>query len=152
MTGSQLKSYVGTQEAARHLDSVNLMPQRVQALQVPLADTGAAAGDLAAIENPTGTAVVIVEAFVNLTTIATAAATVDIGVAANATTLSDDLIDGIDVNGALDVFSVGKNGGTNGRQGQRWDATEYVTASEASGDTTGLVGTLTVLYVDLAAT
>lgn len=152
MSGSQSASYVGAPAALRQLHSVNGQPQFVQAIQVPLADTGDAAGDLAAIQNPTSTACVILEAFVNLTTAASAAATVDIGVAADATTSSDTLLDGIDVNTATGVFSIGVNGGSNGKQGQPWGATQYVTASEKTGNTAGLEGTLTVLYIDLAAT
>lgn len=151
-TGSNSASFSGAPAALRRTHSVNGQPQFVQSVQVPLADTGAAAGDLAAVENPTGTACVIVEAFVNLTTVATVAATVDVGVAADAATLSDTLLDGIDVNSATGVFTVGVNGGTNGKQGRPWAATQYVTASEASGNTEGLEGTLTVLYVDLEAT
>jgi hypothetical protein len=150
-TGSQKKSYVGGPEAARHLDQVNQMGQRVQTLQVKLGATGAAAGDLAAVANPTGTKCVVVGVVVDLTTIATGAATVDIGVAANATTSADNLIDGLDTHSATGIFTNGVNPGSNGKLFKPWAASEYVTASEASGDTTGQVGKITILYIDLEA-
>lgn len=116
---------------------------------VELADTGAAAGDIAAVANPEGVPVFITRAIVYLTTAATGAATLNVGVAANATTSSDNLIDGVDANAATGAFDNLKNAGSNGKGGQLWGVTEYVTASEASGDTTGLEGYLCLEYQTL---
>lgn len=96
------------------------------------------------IANPFGQTVVIQEAVLVVTTVATGAATVDIGVAANATTGSDTLIDGKDVNAATGAFNnvIAAQAGTNGRIERTWGASEFVTLNGASGDLTGLVGYL----------
>lgn len=96
------------------------------------------------IANPFGQTVVIQEAVLVVTTAATGAATVDIGVAANATTASDTLIDGKDVNAATGAFNnvIAAQAGTNGRIERTWASGEYVTLNGASGDLTGLVGYL----------
>lgn len=106
---------------------------------VALADTGAAAGDLAAVLNPEGVDLIVTYAALNITTGSTGASTIDMGIAANATTSSDTLIDGRS-GATAGVFDNIEHAGTNGGTGVVWGASQYLTASEASGDTTGLVG------------
>lgn len=115
---------------------------------VELADTGASAGDIAAVANPEGVPVHITRAILYLTTESTGASTLNVGVAANGTTGSDNLIDGVSgaTAGAYDNL---KDGGSNGKGGQLWGASEYVTASESTGDTTGLEGYLCLEYQTL---
>jgi len=113
--------------------------------KITLADTGAAAGDLAAVLNPEGVALVIDRAVLNITTGSTGASTIDIGVAANATTSNDTLLDGMS-GATAGVYDNIENQGTNGDSAVIWAADGYVTASEASGDTTGLVGELWLKY------
>ncbi len=114
--------------------------------RIALADTGAAAGDLAAVLNPTGEAVIITRCIVNITTGSTGASTLDIGIAANGTTLNDTLVDGLS-GATAGVYDNIEHGGSNGLAVKLWGATEYLTASEASGDTTGLEGELIVQWL-----
>jgi hypothetical protein len=111
--------------------------------RIQLADTGSAAADLASVLNPTGEAVIITKCIVNLTTASTGASTIDVGIGASASTLYDNLIDGL--SGA--TAGAYADLGTNGKRAKLWPAAEYLTASEASGDTTGLVGELIVQWV-----
>lgn len=111
------------------------------------------AGGLAAIKNPFGERAIILEAILDVTTPATGAATADIGVAANATTSSDTMFDGKDIGTAAILASYIVDGvATAGNEvyPQAIGATAYVTAT-ASADPAGLVGTLQVIFVKVAA-
>lgn len=94
-----------------------------------------------------GAAAIIQRVVLDVTTKATDACTIDVGIAANGTTLSDTLIDGLDVNAAAGVFDNITDNGVNGKSRQRCGATQYVTASKASGATAGLVGNAYIEYV-----
>lgn len=86
------------------------------------------------------------------TTKSTAASTTDCGIAANATTLNDTLLDGADTGTAAALFdsSDGTDNGTNGIAKTRAvGATESVTCSVASGASAGIVGNLYVFYSDI---
>ena len=136
-----------TDKRAYMVGDVRVFPGGVRApVKVALADA-ATAGGVAAIANPFGAAAYITRIIVSVTTVATAAATIDAGVAADDETLSDDLIDGLDVNAATGLFDNIVNAGTNGKALQPWGASEYVTISEASGDVSDLEG-----YVYIHAT
>jgi hypothetical protein len=106
------------------------------------AATGTTAGAVVAVANPLGVALIIVNAYLNITTAATTSTnTIDLGVAANATTTSDTLIDGTTTTAGL------KNvGGTNGLVGRTWGTTEYVTGT-ASATLVGMVGTLNLVCI-----
>jgi hypothetical protein len=104
---------------------------------------GTTAGDMAAVLNPTGEALVITKTIVNITTASTGASTLDIGIAANGTTSNDTLIDGLS-GATAGVFSTP---GTNGLPTKLWGATEYLTVSEASGDVTGIVGEVILQFL-----
>jgi hypothetical protein len=121
--------------------------------RVALEDTGVAAGDIASLANPEGVTLIVERVYVLTTTFSTGAATLDIGIAANGTTLSDNLIDGLAVGSATGLFSNLKNPGSNGKADQLWTSGQFLTASEASGDATGLAGWLIVDYrrADFAA-
>lgn len=82
--------------------------------------------------------IVIHNAFLRITTASTGASTLDIGVAANATTASDNLFDGQSGTPA----GVFLPGGTNGRAGRVLTAGQAITVTEASGDVNGLVAEL----------
>lgn len=116
------------------------------AMSTKLAVAGGASssGVFASLANPFGADVLITRAILVTTVIATAAATVDIGVAADATTSNDGLIDGLDVNAATGVFdsAVAAIAGTNGKPSKRWSTTQFLNVAEASGNVDGLVGTL----------
>lgn len=104
------------------------------------------AGGVASIANPEGVKVIIRRIVVDVTTAATAACTVDAGVAANGTTSADNLLDGLDVNTAAGVFDNITDKGTNGKSRQAWGASQYVTISKASGAAAGLAGNVYIEY------
>lgn len=107
-------------------------------------DTG---GGVFSWANPTGAAIIVDEVILDVTTVATGVCTLDVGTTAvGATTSSDNLIDGVDVNAATGLFSNEANGGTNGKLHQKLAAGKWVTASKASGATAGIVGSATILY------
>ena len=113
--------------------------------------TGAGAGGLLGWQNPLLVAV-LVRIELNLTAASGAAATADFGTAANATTSSDNLVDGLSINqtGAFDNI---EDRGTNGKSRQRVDAkggtTDFVTGSIATGSVGSLVGTVIVHFIEL---
>lgn len=123
------------------------MSSRVQtyasALKVPLAalDTG---GGVVSLANPEGASVIVTKLIINVTTAATAACTVDGGIAAAATTSADNLIDGLDVNAATGAFATA---GTNGKRAKLWESGQYLTISMASGAAAGLAGYAYVEYI-----
>lgn len=111
----------------------------VQALAA--VDTG---GGVLSIENDTLIDRLITVASVRVTTAATEACTVDMGVAAADTGSDDSLLDGQDVNAAAGIFTapcITK---------VVWPAGEFLTISKATGATAGLVGQAIVEYVELA--
>ncbi len=77
------------------------------------------------------------------------ACTVDAGVAANATTLSDTLIDGVSVAAAGPKDNI-EDKGTNGKARQVCSASQWITGSVASGASAGLVGFAYLHYVETA--
>ena len=105
-----------------------------------------AAGGIAAIANPEGATLIIDSLVIDVTTKTTGACTADAGVAANATTSNDSLIDGVDIGTATGTFDSQKDAGTNGAGARRWGATEYLTISKATGAAAGLVGSVYVNY------
>lgn len=107
------------------------------------------AGGVAAIPNPEGVPLIITRVVVHLTTVSAGAGTVDAGVAANATTLSDNLIDGLNVQAATGVFDNVEDKGTNGKARQLWPTTGFLTISKASGAAAGLAG---YVYIDYTRT
>lgn len=107
-------------------------------------DTG---GGVFAWQNPETSEILIEHVAVKVTTVATAACTVDVGTAtASATTSSDNLIDGQDVNAATGTFTNAANSGTNGKPAQRLAAGKWVTGSKASGASAGIAGTYEIYY------
>lgn len=114
----------------------------VQCVKIALTGSISTTGTFASIANPHGTNLIILNRYLSVTTQSTGACTLDIGVAANSTTSSDTLIDG------LSVASTGflSTAGTNGAAGRTWSPTQCVTVTEASGDAAGLVGTLYIEY------
>jgi hypothetical protein len=116
---------------------------------VKLAVTGASgsSGVFASLANPLGVNALIMRAVLRTTTQSTGAATLDIGVGANASTSNDGLFDGLSVAGAAAMFDSVANGGTNGKASQYWASTGFLNVAEASGDVDGLVGTLYVQVI-----
>lgn len=96
--------------------------------------------------NPQGVDLIITGCAFIVSTPSTGACTVDIGVAADATTSNDGLYDGLSV-ATAGAFGSGVSNGTNGKGCQAWDSGKYLNVAEATGDITGLVGKLYVQYV-----
>jgi hypothetical protein len=114
------------------------------ALKVALghADT---AGGVLSLANPEGVDLIVTKLVIDAITAATAACTVDAGIAANGTTSADNLIDGQDVNAAAGAF--GSPSGSNGKLAKLWKSNEYLTISKASGAATGLAGNAYIEYI-----
>jgi hypothetical protein len=109
--------------------------------QLSVASPGAATGVFASMANPWGREVLIHSAFLRITTQSTGASTIDVGVAADAVTANDVLIDGVS-GAAAGLFNSVTNAGTNGKVGQIWGASQFLNAAEASGDVTAIVAVL----------
>lgn len=106
-----------------------------------------AGADLLNLANPEGAALIITNFIVRTTVVSTGAATIDAGVAATGVS-NDELIDGLDVNGALVLESNHDQvtAGTVAEHEVEWGAAEYLTITPSAA-TTGLVGTYYVEYI-----
>jgi hypothetical protein len=93
---------------------------------------------------------IILRVMLDVTTVATGACTVDIGyTATTATTTSDTLLDGIDVNAAIALFDSGNaalDSGANAKA-QKAASGKWITADSASGDATGMVANAYIQYI-----
>lgn len=116
-----------------------------QTVRVPLSAAADTAGAILAWANPEGVAIIVTDLMLDITTQSSGACTVDAGVAADGTTLNDTLIDGVSV-AATGVKNSQKHAGTNGVGAARVGATQYITASTASGAVAGLVGNAYITY------
>lgn len=106
-----------------------------------------AAGGIFAWQNPEGVAIIVTKVLVDVTTVAAAACTLDIGTTAvSAGTLSDNLIDGLDVRTATGLFGIADGADANGKSQQKLAAGKWVTGSKASGAAAGLAGSAYVHY------
>ena len=112
------------------------------------AATTTAGGDALGLLNPEGVDLIITRVIVDITTEATGAATMDVGLAAAATTSDDTLLDGIDVGSAAALFDSGDetDSGTDGKIGRRWESDYYLTATP-SASLAGLVGNIYIEYI-----
>lgn len=119
---------------------------RVHKIALAAVDT---AGGLFSWQNPE-TVAVMASVSIDLTTVSSGAGTADIGPAADATTLNDTLLDGLDLNAAVRVFNGFKDLGTNGlgevKVAENGGAADFITGSVASGASAGIVGFAYVTY------
>lgn len=115
--------------------------------QALTAATTTAGGDALGLANPEGERIYVTRVLVDITTEATGAATLDVGIAAAATTSSDTLLDGIDAGSAAAVFDSADetDSGTNGKAGRAWDSDEYLTVTP-SATLAGMVGNIYIEY------
>lgn len=113
-------------------------------LSVPMIATEGA-GVSASVANPFGREVLIVDVYVEINTV-DATETVDVGVAANGTTSSDTLLDGL----VLDNAGVFATSGTNGLPKRTWGASQFVTATTTAGSDT-FAGWLHLNIIDPAS-
>ena len=114
-------------------------------VRVPLAAVDTAGG-LFSWANPAPLELLVTSAILHVTTASTGACTVDMGVAATATTSSDDLIDGVSV-ATTGQFNNVDNKGTNGFSVRDLDAGQFVTGSVASGSAAGIAGYALIRFV-----
>lgn len=116
--------------------------EQCERVALAAADT---AGGVFAWANPTGGSIIVTRVAVNVTTASSGACTVDVGVAADATTLNDTIIDGVSV-AATGCKDSQKDAGSNGAGMAQVTSTQYVTGSVASGASSGLVGFAYIYY------
>lgn len=108
------------------------------------ADTG---GGIGAWQNPEAVSIVIDKLEVVPSVMATGACTMDAGTTAtSATTSSDNLIDGFDINTSFVVEDNITGKGTNGKSRQVLAPGKWITFSRASGASAGFVGAAYVHY------
>ena len=105
-----------------------------------------AGGEMLALANPEEVDLLITRAVLDITTPATGAANADVGVAADATTSADTLIDGADVGTAAAIFDNIDDQGVNGEATLLWPADGFVTVT-GSASTAGLEGDLFLQYI-----
>ena len=101
-----------------------------------------------ALANPEGRDIYVTRFLIATSAPSAGAATVDAGIAADAVTSSDTLIDGASVASSAKVIDSGKDGGTNGKIGQKWGASQFLTVT-ASATLAGLVGEVIIEWVPL---
>jgi len=93
--------------------------------------------------NPAAVDIFIYRCVLNITTKSTGAATYDIGVAANATTTSATLLDGVDIGTAAAVWDSIDDQGSGGQSILLMTSAQFVTV-DAKSDDTGVVGTFEI--------
>ena len=106
---------------------------------------GTAAGGVLSWANPAGASIIVHNIALDITTQSTSASTIDVGVAANGTTSSDTLIDGVS-GAAAGVFNSATNAGSNGSMSRKMTSTQFITASQATGAVAGLVGSAYITW------
>lgn len=108
-------------------------------------DTG---GGIFSWANPEDGDIIVEHVALVVTTKTTGACSVDVGTTAtSATTSSDNLIDGKDINAATGTFTNLESAGTNGKAAQRLAKGKWVTASVvAGGASAGLKGSYEIYY------
>lgn len=126
-------------------DASSLVYRVPQVARVALAAVDTAGG-VFAWANPTGGSIIVTGVAIDVTTVSSGACTIDVGVAANATTLSDTIIDGASTATTARVIDHVKDAGTNGTAAQKCTSTQYVTGSVASGASAGIVGFAYITY------
>jgi hypothetical protein len=120
-------------------------------LEIPL--TGAllfAGGEIAAVANPEGVPLIIVDVKIYVDTPCTGAADINVGLAADAVTSDTDMINALAINGAITGKAYhGMTALAAKGEAQVWGTTQYLTAT-GSADSRGFVGRLFVQYIRTA--
>ena len=136
----------GQNKADDHLDSQSKLVKVPINGGVAVSAVTHAAGDHGiAWKNPEGVDIIVECVVLDVTTEATGAATMDIGVAADGTTGSDTLLDGVNVGAAAILATNGNNGGTNGKTMVPMTSSQFITG-DASASIAGLVGNIWIKY------
>lgn len=128
------------------LGGTSVKYKAVMTAQITLADADTGGG-VFAWANPHSEDIVVEGVYLDITTVATGACTLDVGTTpTSATTVSDNLIDGIDVNSATGLFDNSDNSGTNGKFSQRLASGKWVTGSKKTGAAADIAGEAFVKY------
>lgn len=109
------------------------------------AAAGTTAAAVLSLANPEGADLLVTRLVLDITTAGPASTTVDAGIAANATTSADNLIDA-GVVSAIGVIDNIEDGGTNGQAVFKWTSTQFLNIT-ASAALTGLVGNAYIEYI-----
>ena len=120
-------------------------------LEIPL--TGAAlfaGGEIAAVANPEGVALIIVDVKIFVDTPSTGGCNISVGLAANATTSDTDMINALAIDGAITGLAYhGMTALAAKGAAQVWGTTQYLTAT-GSASSAGFAGRLFVQYIRTA--
>lgn len=133
-------------------DQTSVTANRTQRIAVKAlvgATVHAGTGGVVAWTVPEAVAIIVDRVIIDITTVATAACTLDIGyTATSATTTSDTMLDGIDANAAVAVFDsmdASLDSGANAHA-QKAAVGKWITIDEKTGDATGMVANLYIFY------
>jgi len=103
-----------------------------------------------AIANPAGVTLIVHSVMVNVTTHSTGACATDVGIAADAVTNADNIIDGTTVAGSAYVRNSLAVVANNGRGSATWGTTQFLNLS-LSADSSGLVADVYAVISGLPA-
>ena len=106
------------------------------------------AGGMLAVENTYGSDLIVTRVIISVTTQSSAASSSSVGIAANATTASDTLLDDF-YSGGQRIYDNLDTKGTNGKAKAKWGTGQFVTGSESTGNITGIVGTYAIHAIDM---
>lgn len=121
--------------------------KKIAKVALAAVDTG---GGIFSWQNPEAGAIAITEVLIDVTTPATGACSIDVGVTSvSGTTADDTLIDGLDIHSAAGLFNQSDQAGANGKTRQRLAAGKWVTGSKDTGNSAGVVGNAYISYVVL---
>lgn len=139
---------IGTNLSNKNVIDSNGAVYGRKTIALNLAGTADTGGGVLAWANPEDGDIVITRVVANITKKSTAASTINIGTTAtNATTSSDNLIDGLDAGTDTITADNFDNAGTNGKSLQKLATGKWITVSRASGAVAGLEGKLYVDYI-----
>ena len=120
---------------------------KVARVALAAVDTG---GGVFAWANPEVGSILVERVILDITTQTSGACTLDVGTtAASATTLSDNLIDGVDPASAPSTPDNLGDAGANGKARQKLATSKWVTGSVASGNSAGIVGFAYIHYINI---
>jgi hypothetical protein len=152
--GTYFKNGIEVPQGKMYMDGVAVTPSAAELNRGAMKKvTGALAavdtgGGVFSWQNPESGPILIKHVVLKVTTKTTGACAIDVGTTStSATTSSDTLIDGVDVNAATGTFTNDESAGTNGKPQKRLESGKWVTASVSGGGASaGLVGTYEIYY------
>ena len=131
------------------IDNDRLDPEAGKWVKVAL-EAGDANDFAFAWQNPESSKIIVDRVILDITKAGgSASAVMDVGSAASATTHSDNLIDGVDINAVATYDNIG-DGGTNGKSKQKLDekggTTDYITGQILTANAASLEGNVYIHY------